>query len=216
LQEHRELVYWEGYNMLSVGMNRKLGKDVGVFNLPARKTCPGKTKYCGKVCYAMKAERMYKGARESRVRNYKASKLVGFQNNMTEELIKFATNGGKQIRIHESGDFYNQGYLNKWMLIATSFPKITFLAYTKMFDKLDFSVKPDNMIVYASLDPSSFDKLGDVPDNLHASLIVEDVKDAPIGWYVCKPISQTGHHNYCGKSCKICWKGERNAVWIKH
>jgi hypothetical protein len=35
------------------------------------------------------------------------------------------------FRIHESGDFYNQEYYDKWIQIINSFPNIHFLAYTK-------------------------------------------------------------------------------------
>jgi hypothetical protein len=198
--------------MLSVGMNRKLGKNVGVFNLPARKTCPGATSYCGSVCYAMKAERCYKSARESREKNYQASLDPSFSVLMYAELTKFK---GSQVRIHESGDFYSQPYLNCWVTIAAAFPAITFLAYTKMYDRLDFSRKPENMIVYASYDPVTAAAIGTAPDGLKECIIVDDASKAPAGWHVCPPVSKN-HHNYCGVSCTVCWAGSANAVWIKH
>jgi hypothetical protein len=201
--------------MLSVGMNRKLGKNVGVFNLPARKTCPGATSYCGKICYAMKAERCYKSARDSREKNYQASLGLDFVTNMIAELTKFRTKGDK-VRIHESGDFYSQEYLDKWIAIAATFPaSIVFLAYTKMYDRLDFSRKPENMIIYASYDPVTAAAIGTAPDGLKECIIVDDASKAPAGWHVCPPVSKN-HHNYCGVSCTVCWAGSANAVWIKH
>lgn len=199
--------------LLSIGNNSKLSKKVGIFNLPARKTCPGATSYCGPVCYAMKAERMYKGAREMRARNYEAAMNGNFISLMTAELITFK---GSQVRIHESGDFYDQMYLNDWIALATVFPKITFLAYTKMYDKLDFSSKPVNMVIYASYDPTTAAKIGTAPAGLHECVIVDDASAAPAGWHVCQPLSKTQHRHYCGDSCTVCWAGSKNAVWIKH
>jgi hypothetical protein len=54
------------------------------------------------------------------------------------------------IRIHESGDFYNKYYLDKWFAIMRHFPDKTFLAYSKSV--LDFSNKPDNFILFFSVD----------------------------------------------------------------
>ena len=200
--------------MISVGMNRKLGKKIGVFNLPARKTCPGKTEYCGKCCYAMKAEKCYPSAKASRAKNYIESKKEHFAENMDREIMQRKISS--KMRIHESGDFYSQEYLDKWIEVVTRHPEIQFLAYTKMFAKLDFSKAPKNLILYASLDPDNNNDRHSIPFNFRACKIVDDKKDAPKGWYICNPMKDTGHHNYCGETCLVCWKGSKNAVWIKH
>lgn len=199
--------------MLSIGMNRKLGKKVAVFNLPARKTCPGMTAYCGPICYAMKAERMYKQCKASRARNYKASLRPDFAIKMGKELDTFK---GEYARIHEAGDYYNQRYLNKWLKIARSYPELTFLSYTKMYDRLDFSKKTSNFLVYSSLDPTSLHKLNTVKRIFKRCVIVDKAEDVRAkGWHVCPPVTKD-HHNYCGVDCKVCWKGQDKVVWIKH
>jgi hypothetical protein len=35
------------------------------------------------------------------------------------------------IRFHDDGDFYNQAYLDKCMMVVRAFPKLRFYAYTK-------------------------------------------------------------------------------------
>lgn len=60
----------------------------------------------------------------------------------------------RMLRIHESGDFYSQEYLNAWYTLARTFPAITFYAYTKSFH-LDFAGRPANMRLIASYDPDS-------------------------------------------------------------
>jgi len=67
--------------------NRKLSKDVLIWNLPAIKTCPGSSTECRKYCYALKAERLYPSARNSRLRNLRFSKSESF----VEEIVKFLT-----------------------------------------------------------------------------------------------------------------------------
>lgn len=130
--------------------NRKLPKDTMIFNLPARITCPGRTALCSGACYALKAERMYKAVLPARKSNFTASRHPAFAEHMTD-VIQAHAHKIKRVRVHESGDFYNRDYLNKWFLIASTFPAITFYAYTKSFH-LDFSACPDNFKLIASLD----------------------------------------------------------------
>lgn len=205
--------------MLSIGCNSKLGKKIGVFNLPAIKTCPGSTTYCRQYCYARKAERQYPAARAMRERNYVFSQSPDFVSDMTLELTKFK---GDKIRIHESGCFYSQEYLDKWITIASAFhASLTFLAYTKMYDKLDFSKKPDNLVVYASYDPTTETEITCAPSGMHKCLIVDNPASPAEailmndGWYSCEPVSKT-HRNYCGVSCNVCWVGSNNVVFQKH
>lgn len=197
-------------SLLSIGCNRKLGKKIGIFNLPAQKTCPGMTKYCAKVCYAMKAERCYKSAREKRIKNWDSSKSDNFVQSILSEIKKHKL---IRVRIHESGDFYSQEYLDKWTEICTQCPDVTFLAYTKTFNLFDFSEKPDNMVIYYSLDSTSPEQPRD--NKNQTCMIFEKKKDIPKGYYKCPPVSKN-HHNYCGESCNVCWKGKKKVAWTKH
>ena len=64
--------------LLSINMNRKIAKGIGVFNLLSGVTCPGATPICQATCYARKAERIWKSARKSREVNLEASKQPDF------------------------------------------------------------------------------------------------------------------------------------------
>jgi len=128
-----------------------------IFNLPAQGTCPGSTPMCEEACYAMKAQRQYPDARESRERNLKLSKTKEFIKEVNA-WFKSKRKPVKYFRIHESGDFYDQEYLDKWIEIAKAQPKTKFLAYTKSFH-LDFLKVPTNMIIYYSIMPDSKRKI---------------------------------------------------------
>lgn len=138
---------------ISLG-NSKLPETTFIFNLPAVKTCPLKTVLCAKECYALKAEVQYKHVvPQARNRNLEISRSDYFVNrisNSIDQNIKKI----KQVRIHESGDFYSQEYLEKWFKITTLFPELTFYAYTKSFH-LDYSAKPKNFVLIASFDKTT-------------------------------------------------------------
>ena len=50
---------------------------------------------------------------------------------MIAELSHKRYRGGKYVRIHDSGDFFSDEYLEAWIYIARVIPDITFYAYTK-------------------------------------------------------------------------------------
>lgn len=136
----------------------------GIFNLPAVKTCPFATEHCKSACYAKKAENFRPNVLPCRERNFEDSKKNTFVPDIIaqiEKTLKSKKAQGKKVlfRIHESGDFYNKEYTNKWIQIAKHFEndnRIVFLAYTKSllyviqcgYGLSDF---PKNLIIRSSL-----------------------------------------------------------------
>src|SRR5574343_650785 len=111
--------------------NRKLKQGYLIWNLPAVKTCPGSTAICRKLCYARKAERVYPDVLPCRMSNYHDSKKESFTDDMImliEKTLKTYKKFNGYFRVHESGDFYNQKYLDSWFKIVAQFPEIKFLA----------------------------------------------------------------------------------------
>ena len=209
--------------LLSVGQNRKLGKDVAVFNLPRGITCPGKTKICDSICYADKAERMYKTAREKRIRNHQASLRPDFVDLITAELLAPLRKGRvmKAIspvrtaaaciashRWQESGDVYSQMYLDKIFQVCRNTPLVIHLMYTKSFH-LDWSKKPDNLQVLWSVDATT---TATVPAGATAALVLKGVPPPP-GAVTCQ---HTATAHYCGTQCMTCWTGRISVYFPKH
>ncbi|CAB5223856.1 Gene 88 protein [uncultured Caudovirales phage] len=110
--------------------------EVYEFNLPTGTTCPfaleckvvvdritGKfdVKKGAYRCYASSSER-FPGVREHRWRNFDYVKSGG---------IPILPDDCKAVRIHASGDFFNQAYFDTWMKLAQDNPGIEFWAYTK-------------------------------------------------------------------------------------
>ena len=128
-----------------------------IWNLPAVKTCPFRTRLCEKFCYAKKAEWFYKNALPARLDNLAASKSADFVEFMTAFILGKARRQRKPrliVRIHESGDFYNREYAEKWLQIARNCQdceKVLFIAYTKSFVYFDGVDLPSNFSLRASI-----------------------------------------------------------------
>lgn len=137
-----------------------------VWNLPAIITCPYATPHCKKNCYAIKAERLYPDCLPSRMRNFEASKRADFVVNMVFTILSIALRSKAKkivVRIHESGDFYNKEYADKWLQIARLCrvdKRVIFMAYTKSFRYFDGVKLPRNFKLRASVwDDTAADQL---------------------------------------------------------
>jgi hypothetical protein len=73
------------------------------------------------------------------------------------------------VRIHDSGDFYNNEYIEKWVNIAMLNPNVNFYAYTKSIPLFKGRNLPKNMDVIFSFG-SKKDELIDVNNDRHARI----------------------------------------------
>lgn len=189
--------------------NRRM--NIPTFSLISEHTCPNATELCKKHCYAKKAERAYPNAFINRMTNTFDTLKATFVNE-TKVLISKKKN--TYIRIHESGDFYSQEYLNKWFKICKMFPGKKFLTYTQMFN-LDWKEKPKNMVVYWTIWPDTaiIPKKG-----LKAYVIDNGAGKIPlykknIVGFRCK--KGKGNTVTCEK-CLYCFKGKGNVLFKIH
>lgn len=142
--------YFTKYTALKRG-NKKLGKNILNFNLPPIKSCMN-AESCKADCYAVKSYRMY-----PTVKNYQdimqffaLNDLETLQNKIESELSNPKKWFQNTVRIHSSGDFITQDYLNMWINISKKFPHIKFYAYTKVNNILNFSITPKNLNIINS------------------------------------------------------------------
>ena len=160
--------------LLKIGIgNAKLNSEIATFDLPAGHTCPFAKDCAEKVnpktgklivnpnakfrCFAATSELISVAARKKRWHNFDLLKAAKTAEKMAELIIasieanKKATNAPK-MRIHTSGDFFNEEYFKAWMIVAKSTPEKIFYAYTK---SLKYWVKnidlvPENVHITAS------------------------------------------------------------------
>ena len=117
-------------------------------------TCPN-AGACGRVCYAKMGTYLFSNVRRRHLQNleyvlhnedwwlemaaeldHKRFRPTGKSHDLphdeTDEwLHQWITNGGRAVRIHDAGDFFDRKYLNAWLCIANCHKDILFYAYTK-------------------------------------------------------------------------------------
>jgi hypothetical protein len=150
--------------------NGKLPAWITIFSLPAGYTCPAadicKAKAVQKEdgkwgvedgpnmtvrCYAASDETRYKDARNARWHNFNL--LKSLNKDEMVNLIKRSLPPSILVRIHESGDFFNQAYFDAWMQVAIDRSDVQFYAYTKSINYWINRAEliPDNFTLTASV-----------------------------------------------------------------
>lgn len=165
--------------------NEKLAKlDTISFNLPAFKSADGfhvcpKAGGCASLCYARQGRYMMPAV--AATREFNLAKVRGdlsvFVAEASEDLARIRN---KIVRVHDSGDFFSQEYLDAWFTIARMNPKKRFYAYTKSLH-LDWSCKPTNFQLIQSVGGLLDDQIN---TRLSHSKIFATVKDRRLAGYV--------------------------------
>jgi hypothetical protein len=145
---------------LSFGFgNAKLSDSISTFSLPAGYSCPF-AKAClskaerktGKItdgketefrCFAASQECTYPSVRKSRWNNFEKLRKAATLEKMANLIQSSLPVNAGVMRIHPSGDFFNEQYFLAWINVALNNPNITFYGYTKA---LPYLVKYKNVI----------------------------------------------------------------------
>lgn len=156
-----------------------------MFNIPAsmdicNTLCKG--------CYAHGEQKRYPTVLPARTARYAASQQPDFVSRVHAELASLRSRP-RYFRVHASGEFYSQPYVNSWVRIAQRNPDITFYAYTKRRDDFDFSklTALKNFVLINSLH--------------HGRLNYGRIEKAPEGAFVCPSYEKT---TKCGETCTYC------------
>lgn len=165
--------------------NEKLKKlDTISFNLPAFKSADGfhvcpMAGGCASLCYARQGRFMMPAV--AATREYNLTKVRGDLGVFVQEAIADLQKiKNRTVRIHDSGDFFSQEYLNAWLVVIAMFPKKRFYAYTKSHH-LDFSKAPKNFQVVQSVGGLLDHKINRRKSH---SRIFATVKDRKLAGYV--------------------------------
>ena len=186
-------------------------KPNSAFSLPAGKdfSCIGETSACAKDCYARKGNHFRHGVQKNFLNNFLFLKEAEKNNDAqlaVDTILKHIPENAALMRIHESGDFYSQWYVNVWEQVAIARPQTKFWFYTRSFD-LDFSSisQLDNMACWASTDGENLKKAEEfVSANKqfrHAYGPINDEDEVPENTVICPATS--GRLNVAG-ACSVC------------
>jgi hypothetical protein len=148
--------------------NAKLDDAIFTFSLPAGHSCPFANeclsradRHTGRIkdgpntsfrCYAASMESRHKTVRDARWHNLEALRACGSKDEMVALILDSLSPYAGFVRVHDSGDFFSQGYFDAWAEVARQRPSTTFYAYTK---SLPFWVArlgdiPSNFVLTAS------------------------------------------------------------------
>jgi len=149
-------------------------------------TCPSALA-CRAVCYAKQGRYAMPNVIAARQHNLEMSQNPYFVDFVVADLERMRK--VNTVRIHDSGDFYDQEYYDKWCAIATMLPEITFYAYTKTVNMDLWSHKPDNLKITQSLGGKHDENVNlDMPhsrifatheDRVNAGYVDGNVNDVP-------------------------------------
>ena len=179
--------------------------SITAFDLPAGYTCPfakkckafahkkggkfasGKSiRQVGDIrCYATSSEAMYPNVRKHRWRNFDLlNEFKGDASGMADLIIRsmtyheFRNPRIRVMRIHSSGDFFSQEYLDAWIKVAQKRNDVLFYAYTKAlpFWKERKKSMPGNLRLIAS-EGGTHDELID-KEQFRRAVMVKDKGEA--------------------------------------
>jgi hypothetical protein len=102
---------------------------------------------CVKFCYAKKGAYTWSNVQPAFEKRYQLSKTDEFVSAINAEILKKKPD---YVRVHDSGDYYSNKYLAKWIQIAKDNPNVRFYSYTNMVDMLLKANLPDNYDVIFS------------------------------------------------------------------
>lgn len=167
--------------------NAKLADSIATFSLPAGWTCPFANlclskadQHTGKItdgkdmvfrCYAASHECTYTSVRESRWNNFELLKAANSIQDMANLIQRSLPFGIQTVRLHPSGDFFNEKYFLAWLNVAINNPLTLFYGYTKA---LPFWVK------YKKSIPSNFRLTASKGGKDDALIVKHDLKYAEV------------------------------------
>lgn len=190
--------------------NTKLANNVATFSLPAGKE-NGTCAVTCKGCYALKGTYLYPSVKNGLVDRFNASKdLPTFKERIKSELKKKKHETTEFIRIHASGDFYSQDYIDAWDEIVQLFPNKVFYAYTKQnsFDYDTIKSRANFVLINSYQHGLNF---GD-KDYI-------DTLSKKTGAIICPVNKETKNDIHCGSTCTICMTKdaqEKGILFYKH
>lgn len=194
--------------------NSKMG-SIPSFNLPPieaclnHKTCSSFTDDKGKKhrCYALKSYGMYPNTKTAYDNNFELAKtdLIELESQLT---AWFKLNRNTSLfRIHSSGDFFSREYLDMWIRIALKFPKIKFLAFTKVYGFFKGLTLPKNFSVLLSYMPAiNYKQAKKFSEMIGLPMAYASSKELNKRNLVMCPEQVNTKDTVNCVSCQLCWK----------
>ena len=199
------------------------------FGIPAYKTevngqefvtCP-MAGQCAKSqgCYALNATYTWPVVKNAYQNRLLATLSNDFTAMMGKEIrTKVKSNKDKKvvIRIHDSGDFYNMHYFEKWLQVIKEFPQVQFYAYTKMVPMFKHWLKtntlPENFTVIYSFGGLRDDLINKEVDR-HSSVFESMAELVAAGYTDTTEDDKNAYKSVNGK-VGLVYHGAKGKKWV--
>jgi hypothetical protein len=185
--------------------NHKIDKSVLCWSITPIASCPNCSD-CKDTCYALGPYSRWKNVKNAWDKNFNESMGGDFVEKINNQLSR--SKDVKVVRIHVSGDFYSQKYIDKWFEIMSMFPAIKFYTYTKVMNMFDFSklLNLKNFNLINSICPDGNKNYG----NKERIVYLES-----LGYITCPATTEHGLDSSisCGRNCKICFSNSKVAFY---
>lgn len=158
-----------------------------MFNLPASEKVCGRT-IC-KGCYAYREQLRYPSVLTARAARLQAAEQADFVSRIINE-ISAIRKPFLAFRVHSSGEFFSQSYIDKWYAIASALPNVTFYAFTKRIADFDFTPL------------SSLPNFTLINSLQSGGLNYGKAIDLPTHTFTCPATTSASR---CGIDCSWCW-----------
>ena len=183
-----------------------------LFSLPPVKSCLN-SKSCENDCYALKAYKQYPSAKALWDYNFYLvqNDLDLLFERLDKQLAKIAKSKLKVVRIHQSGDFYSQEYIDVWRRLAKKYSGIQFYGYTKVNEILDLTQfeKLDNVSIVKSLVAGKYRNYGSVA-------YVERMSPKHNAVICPATYGENKKEIKCNLHCNACTKKNTNVFFVQH
>lgn len=194
------------------------------FSLPPSKqfSCPGETTACAK-CYAKKGNFVFANTKRLQQDNWE---VVNTEENIPAKLSNIMPKNSNIYRIHISGDFFSQEYVDMWADVIKAKPHTRFWAYTRSFH-LNFTklTRLPNFTLWASADEYNLKEAKQFVRRFRKSGTKlaygpwDKEKEIPDNSFICPATSGKIEASGACEKCMLCVVKKRtnkNVVFIKH
>lgn len=184
--------------------NRKVGRVMS-FSLPALVTCPGASLWCRKHCYALRMGAYRPNCRGAYDRNFS---LTRDPERFVRTMLECLPADLAGMRIHVSGDFHSQAYLEAWWSVCAARAETLFWGYSRswtvphLLPALDRLRSLPNVQIFASLDAT----MPSPPEGWRVAFVESDVRAYGLP---CR--QQHGQEASC-LACGHCFRRNRGHV----
>lgn len=175
-------------------------------------TCP-KAGICAKGCYAKQGAYVWSNVSQAFEKRLEFSFSANFVSILDSEIKRRKI---ARLRVHDSGDFYDLKYLNKWLTLAHWNKNTIFYAYTKQVGMIKALMRqghwPKNFKIIFSLGGKE-DHLIDLKNDRHSAVFPDRVSLLRAG-YTDASEDDSKALGGCRK-IGLVYHGARSKAWDK-